>query len=196
MSGQHHPRKVNKTNQKNDDNSIPTTSKNNTKQHQQQITVFTRANNNRDIEEEEKVENEKIVNENKSEAQPKFQLNVKISKAETLINKKAKPIKKPLKSEPFNLKRFLELKKMEREKKIGTLPPTLPPEKPISVASTDNSSNSGVAIQTLPSPIKQMEDYGMRQFDTEERLHTAAEQKFSKLGVETVREDVIGPQLR
>lgn len=41
-----------------------------------------------------------------------------------------------------------------------------------------------------------MEDYGMRQLHTDERLYTAAEQQVNKLGVESVKEDLIGPQLR
>ena len=51
-------------------------------------------------------------------------------------------------------------------------------------------------VQSPPSPIVQMEDYGLRQSNTVKRLNTAAEQQDSKLGVDSVTEDLIGPQLR
>lgn len=120
---------------KKEENSTPT--KNNTNQHQPQIAVFTRAGNNQDI---EKVEPEKLEKAKKSEAEPEIQIDEMKSKAETLKNKKAKPLKKPLTSETFNLKKLLELKRMEKENKIGTLPPTHPSVKPISVAN-NNTSN-------------------------------------------------------
>ena len=84
---------------------------------------------------------------------------------------------------------------MEREKKLGTHPLAHPPLKPITVDNINNS-NGGVIVQSLPSPIVQMEDYGLRQLDTVKRLYTAAEQQDMKLGEEFVKEDLIGPHLR
>ena len=100
----------------------------------------------------------------------------------TTTNKKA-TTPDHLSSSVFNLKNYLELKKMEREAKlVGSLPNSINP--------------INVIVQMRPSPDDSREDESLRQLGELKRFKPAAEQKYSKKREENETEDMIGPLTR
>lgn len=93
-------------------------------------------------------------------------------------------------SENYNLREYLELKKKERDAKIGPLPPN---KLPITVNSYVDTNTSTTIVEMLPSPDSKREDENLRRPSYAKRYREAAEQDSSKLGEENKRKDLIGP---
>ena len=114
----------------------------------------------------DKCENQETLKISISTSEPKA--------TSTKPNQKKEKSLENLQKPDFDLKTYLALKKLERDRKVGTLPLK---EKPIAVITSSKNS-------TPPSPIENREDDSTRLKLLAERLHKAAEQEIIKKGKE------------